>query len=311
MPDPTLIVNNLRKSYGSLTAVDGISFAVAPGEIVGLLGPNGAGKTTTISMICGLTHPGEGSVTVAGHEVRAEPVAAKSHIGLVPQEVALYEELSASANLRFWGGLHGLSGRALRARVEELLERVDLAGRAKEPVERFSGGMKRRLNLAIGLISRPALLLLDEPTVGIDPQARIAILGIVREAARAGQAVLYPPPYLEEAEQLCDRILIVDHGKIHAEGSPEALVAMLGEGKVVTIRGPFERGEIDALVAARDGVGIVSSQPGRVLLSVDQGAVATLFDLLSRGEVTIDDISVREPDLQSVFIKLTGRELRD
>ena len=186
MSESILVVSHLRKAYGSTIAVDGICFSVGRGEIVGLLGPNGAGKTTTISMICGLTAPTDGRVTVSGHDIAAEPVAAKSHIGLVPQDIALYEELSATANLRFWGSLQGMSGQPLRSRVAELLERVDLAGRAKEPVQRFSGGMKRRLNLAVGLISHPRLLLLDEPTVGIDPQARIAILDIVREEARAG-----------------------------------------------------------------------------------------------------------------------------
>ncbi|MAE71885.1 MAG: export ABC transporter ATP-binding protein [Gemmatimonadetes bacterium] len=311
MSESILVVSHLRKAYGSTIAVDGICFSVDRGEIVGLLGPNGAGKTTTISMICGLTVPTDGRVTVSGHDIAAEAIAAKSQIGLVPQDIALYEELSATANLSFWGSLQGLTGQSLRSRVAELLEKVDLEGRATEPVERFSGGMKRRLNLAVGLIAHPHLLLLDEPTVGIDPQARFAILDIVREEARAGTAVLYTTHLLEEAERLCDRILIIDRGTIHAEGSPESLVAMLGEGKVVTIRGPFEQGSIDPLLVTEDGMEIVSSQAGRVLLSIENGAIPALFELLSRDEVSVDDISVREPDLESVFIKLTGRQLRD
>ncbi|HJQ98813.1 MAG TPA: ABC transporter ATP-binding protein, partial [Candidatus Polarisedimenticolaceae bacterium] len=204
----------LVKTFGSLRAVDGVGFTVRKGELYGLLGPNGAGKTTTMSMLAGLLAPDEGQIRFDGIDLATRPLDVKRQLGVVPQEPALYETLTARENLSFWGGLYGLSGRDLAAAVDRVLDLVGLADRAAEPIRGYSGGMKRRLNLALGLVHRPSAVLMDEPTVGIDPQARLKILEAVKGVAAAGTTVIYTTHYLEEAEELCDRIAIMDHGKI-------------------------------------------------------------------------------------------------
>src|SRR5262245_59567115 len=232
-----LEVTGLQKSYGKTRAVDGVSFHVQPAEIYGLLGPNGAGKTTTISMIDGLLKPDAGRVTVGGIDIGEDPRTAKALMGVVPQETAIYEELSARDNVAFWGRLYGLRGPELKQRTDAALDLVGLASTDRRGVRKFSGGMKRRLNLAMGLVHRPRLLLLDEPTVGIDPQGRHAVLDVVRKVASEGTAILYTTHYLEEAEDLCSRVGIIDHGKILAEGTIPELRRLVGEGTVATIRG--------------------------------------------------------------------------
>ena len=214
-----IAVEGLSKRFGELRAVDRVSFSVARGELFGFLGPNGAGKTTTISMICGLLRPDEGTACLGDYNLWESPKAAKRLLGLVPQEPAFYEEFSARENLLFWGGLYGVPRPELKKNSEAILERVGLAERAREPVSRYSGGMKRRLNLAIGLVHRPQVLLLDEPTVGIDPQARNNIVEIIRDIAREGTTILFTTHHLEEAEKFCDRIAIMDHGRILQTGS--------------------------------------------------------------------------------------------
>jgi ABC-2 type transport system ATP-binding protein len=221
-------VERLTKVYGDRTAVGGISFQVQAGQIFGLLGPNGAGKTTTISCVSGLLQPTGGRVRVNGFDVQTHGLEARASIGVVPQEVAIYPEISATQNLEYWGAVQGIPRRELRNRIAPILERVGLAGRAKEPVKNFSGGMKRRLNIAIGLVHDPKVLLLDEPTVGVDPQSRAHILGLVRERARAGVAVLYTTHYMSEAEELCDQFAIIDHGQVIAEGNLEQLLEQAG-----------------------------------------------------------------------------------
>ncbi len=222
-------VERLRKVYGSLTAVDDISFSVQPGEIFGLLGPNGAGKTTTISCLSGLLTPTAGSIRMCGHDMMTDGRRARSVIGVVPQELALYEEISARENLLYWGGLYGLSRAELKVKVPAILERVGLADRAREPVKRFSGGMQRRLNMAAGLVHDPKVLLLDEPTVGIDPQSRVHVLDLIRERAAAGTAVLYTTHYMNEAETLCDNFAIIDHGRIITRGTLDELLDQAGQ----------------------------------------------------------------------------------
>lgn len=309
-----LRVESLTKKFGDKTAVDGISFHVDGGEIYGLLGPNGAGKTTTLSMLSGLLAPDAGRITFDGIDLSSEPIRCKRLLGVVPQEVAVYEELSALENVRFWGSLYGLSGKALAAAAERVLAQVELAGRAREAVKTYSGGMKRRLNLALGLVHGPRAVLLDEVTVGIDPQARASILDVVRAVADAGTAVIYTTHYLEEAERLCDRIGIVDHGKILAEGTLDELKAKLGEEEVVTLWGRFEP---DAARAALEGLGavrVISAEPGRIAMSVGSagagGAAGLLGTIYSRG-LAIDRIAIEPPSLNALFLKLTGRELRD
>ena len=234
-----IAVQALSKRFGELRAVDRISFDVAQGELFGFLGPNGAGKTTTISMLSGLLRPDEGTVTIGPYNLWESPRQAKCLLGFVPQDVALYEEFTAKENLLFWGGLYGLPRPELKKNIDEILERVGLAERAREPVSRYSGGMKRRLNLAIGLVHRPKALLLDEPTVGIDPQGRNAILDIIRDIARQGTTILFATHHLEEAEKLCDRIAIMDHGRILQTGSVAELAKVAGDRDVITLRGKF------------------------------------------------------------------------
>jgi linearmycin/streptolysin S transport system ATP-binding protein len=227
-----LHVKNLRKTFGPLVAVDDVTFAVEPGELVGLLGPNGAGKTTTVSMIAGLLSPDRGDVLVAGRRLEGDTDQSKRRIGLVPQDLALYEELSARANLRFFGALYGLSGAALNRAIEAALELVGLADRTSDRVKTFSGGMKRRLNLAAGLLHDPDILLLDEPTVGVDPQSRNAIFENLELLKSRGKALLYTTHYMEEVERLADRIVVVDHGKVIADDTLAGLqsrVAVAGE----------------------------------------------------------------------------------
>jgi len=221
-----LAVHDLRKTFGTLVAVDGVSFLVRPGQLLGLLGPNGAGKTTTVSMIAGLVTPDRGEVLVAGHKLAGDTDPVKAKIGLVPQDLALYDELSAQANLRFFGGLYNLTGAALERAMSAALDLVELSDRRKDLVKTFSGGMKRRLNLAAGLLHDPDILLLDEPTVGVDPQSRNAIFQNLEELKRRGKALLYTTHYMEEAERLADRIVVIDHGKVIADDTLDELYAL-------------------------------------------------------------------------------------
>jgi len=306
-------IENLVKRYGELRAVDGISFEVLPGEIYGLLGPNGAGKTTTLSMMCGLLKPDEGKILFDGIDIVSEPIKVKSQLGVVPQETALYEELSARENLMFWGGLYDLSGSELKRAVDETLEILGLHTRAKDPVKTFSGGMKRRLNLGVGLVHSPRAVLLDEPTVGIDPQARINILDVVRSIASNGTTVIYTTHYLEEAETLCRRIGIIDHGKVLAEGTLDELKQQAGEEEIVTVRGSFDSGAARERLADINNARLISSEPGKVVLATGgsgKGAVELLTGLLG-ADMEVDGISIQPPSLNSLFLNLTGRELRD
>jgi ABC-2 type transport system ATP-binding protein len=218
-----LTLTNLRKSFGQTLAVGGVSFGVKAGELVGLLGPNGAGKTTTVSMIAGLLTPDDGSVTIGGAPLAGDADPAKRRLGLVPQDLALYDELSARANLRLFGSLYGLSSAALESAIESCLALVGLSDRAGDRVKTFSGGMKRRLNLAAGLLHDPDILLLDEPTVGVDPQSRNAIFDNLEQLKSRGKALLYTTHYMEEAERLADRIVIIDHGRVLADDTLSGL----------------------------------------------------------------------------------------
>nr|MBO2501850.1 ABC transporter ATP-binding protein [Thermoanaerobacterales bacterium] len=303
----------MRKAYGERVAVADVGFAVAPGETYGLLGPNGAGKTTTISMVCGLLRRDAGEVTVAGRPMSPEATDAKAAIGLVPQDVALYEDLSAEENLRFFGRLQGLSGRELAARVAEVLEVVGLADRAGDRVGEYSGGMKRRANIAAGLLHRPRLLVLDEPTVGVDPQSRNAILESVEALAGEGMSVLYTTHYMEEAERLCDRIGIIDEGRLIAEGTRRELVAQLGVGDQVEVTGTGDLAAFAAACAELPGALGAEARDGSVVVRVEQGstALAPIVAAAERTGVAVGGVEVTEPDLEDVFLALTGKALRD
>ncbi len=304
--------SNLYKRFGSLEAVRGVSFRVAPGEIFGLLGPNGAGKSTTISMLCGLLTPDAGAVRLDGIDVVARLSAARRVLGVVPQEPAVYTELSARDNLLFFGRLYGLRGAELRARVAAALQRVSLVDRADDAVEQYSGGMVRRLNIAAGLLHRPKAVLLDEPTVGLDPQTRIAILALVREIAKEGAAVVYTTHYLDEAEHLCDRLAIIDHGLVLAEGTLQQLRLAAGEREIVALRGAFRVDAIPAAVGVVRDVQLIAAGERELLFSLDSAErqLSSLLALIaSFGEVR--EVAIKQPSLENLFIKLTGRELRE
>ncbi|MDM7917462.1 MAG: ATP-binding cassette domain-containing protein [Candidatus Eisenbacteria bacterium] len=306
-------VESLTKSFGALRAVDAVSFRVPPGMIYGLLGPNGAGKTTTISCVCGLLRPDAGTVSIGGHDMAGDPLAAKAILGVVPQETAIYPTLTAAENVSYFADLYRLDSGAKPERVREVLTQVGLEPGSKQRSKTFSGGMKRRLNLAIGFVHRPRALLLDEPTVGIDPQARIHVLDVVRALRAEGTAILYTTHYLEEAEELCDRIAVMDHGRILAEGTIPELRRLLGEGTILTLRGRFTAEQVRPLLDGRDGMRVLSLEDGDAKISVsgEQDAGAALSAEVMRRGVPVSEISMREPSLQDLFLKLTGRELRD
>jgi ABC-2 type transport system ATP-binding protein len=305
-------VERLRSAYGSLLAVDDLSFTARPGEIFGLLGPNGAGKTTCISCICGLLKPTAGRVSVMGHDTAHDGRRARESLGVVPQEIALYDDLSAPENLAYWGGAHRMHGRALRDRVQEVLSWVGLADRAREPVARFSGGMKRRLNFACGIVHRPKVLLLDEPTVGVDPQSRVRLLELTRELARDGATVLYTTHYMEEAESLCDRVVIIDHGRILAQGTLPELRSLLGERDLLRFSGVFQPDFVHRIFSG-DGIDIVQADENAVTLALHDasGRLPSIFAVLAGARAEIRGTRLSQPSLESLFIKLTGKELRE
>jgi ABC-2 type transport system ATP-binding protein len=311
-PAPMLWCSGLRKRYGDRLAVDGVSFFIGARECYGLLGPNGAGKTTTISMLCGLIPSDGGEITIDGHA--GGTLEAKASVGYVPQDLALYPDLSAAENLTFFGELYGLGGKVLAGRIAETLELVGLADRAKDRIGTYSGGMKRRANMAAGLLHRPKLLVLDEPTVGVDPQSRNAILETV---GRLGIAVLYTTHYMEEAAKLCDRIGIIDDGRLIAEGSADELVRDHGgRDKVLLTCGGGAGGDLAGLAAAcgaLEAVYEVVSAEGRIELSTDHGAgvLPGVVALAGQAQVELTGVEVRSANLEDVFLSLTGKELRD
>lgn len=305
-------VENLSKRFGETEAVKRVTFDLVEGRIYGLLGPNGAGKTTTLSMLSGLLAPDTGRILFQGEDIASRRSRYRRRLGVVPQELALYDQLSARENLRFWGGLYELKGKELTSRVETMLERVGLEQRADSPVKSFSGGMKRRLNLALGLVHDPAVLLLDEPTVGIDPQGRARILEIVQEAAAAGTAVLYTTHYLEEAEALCDRVGIIDRGALLTEGSVAELKSRAGNRERVTIRGRFDEAQGRAAADAIGGARALSLEDGRLTLTAGEGCSAVqILSAILDGPLAVDGVTIEPPSLQTLFLELTGRELRD
>ena len=309
---PLLQIDHLAKAYGPVRAVQDISFSVRPGEIYGLLGPNGAGKTTTISMISGLLVPDGGSISIAGRPLAADPQAAKRLMGVVPQELALYEELSAAENLEFWGRLAGLDTKTARARTAEIHAALTLSDRARDPVKTFSGGMKRRVNLGCALLHRPKLILLDEPTVGIDPQARLNILEFVRSLRADGVGVLYTTHYLEEAESLCDRIGIVDHGRMHAEGTLRELQERLGGQRLFVLEGQWTGAEPDTWPGLRQHYRVLQHTDRQLVVAAleERDPADCLRELLAL-PVRAENVTLKRPSLNDVFLHLTGRDLRE
>jgi len=309
---PIIEVDGLVKDYGRVRAVDHVTFAVGTGEVFGLLGPNGAGKTTIISTLSCLVPPSAGSVRVCGLDVVSDSMEVRSRIGVVPQEIALYQSLSARENLMFWGRMYGLSGTALTRRVDELVEVVGLSERAEHRIDTYSGGMKRRINIAVGLLHNPQVLFLDEPTVGIDPQTRRSLLELALELNARGLTILYTTHYLEEAEFLCDRIGIVDGGKLIAIGTESELVAQIGatDTIAVEVEGLEERSlpSLDDLPDVLETV--VDGGDIRINAKSGSSLLPSVVGRLTDAGVTIRSIDVSAPNLESVFLHLTGRSLR-
>jgi len=299
-----LQVQGLVKAFGSVRAVDAVSFEVRPGEIYGLLGPNGAGKTTTISMISGLTEADAGEVRVGGELFGADPQRAKGMMGVVPQDLAIYEELTGRENLEFWGRLAGLGAAEARGRAAELLTALSLSDRAADAVKTYSGGMKRRINLGCALLHRPRLLLLDEPTVGIDPQARLNILEFIRGLRASGTGMLYTTHYLEEAETLCDRIAIIDRGSVVACDTTAALVGRI-DAKTLSIA---LAEPVVALSPALVAMGLTLAAPDRLVYHYRPSAtsLAPILAAIQAHGFVIRDIISEETDLEAIFLQLTG-----
>jgi ABC-2 type transport system ATP-binding protein len=306
-------VQDLYKNYGDIQAVQGVSFDVHAGEIFSLLGPNGAGKTTTISIISCLLQPTQGDALVMGSSIKSNPMAVKEAIGVVPQEIALYDDLSARENLTFWAKMYGLRGKPLKQRVDEVLEVTGLTDRQKGRVSKFSGGMQRRLNIGIALLHRPQVIIMDEPTVGIDPQSRRNILDSVKELNRQGATVLYTTHYMEEAQELSNHIAIMDHGKLIAYGTHAELVDIVGEMDRITLGINTESEKVIGTWQTIEGVHEFSAENGTVELLVDDSnlVLPRLFESATQANVRITSVDIQEPNLEAVFLHLTGRALRD
>jgi ABC-2 type transport system ATP-binding protein len=306
-------VDQLRKTYGTLTAVNDISFTAHPGEIFGLLGPNGAGKTTTIGCISGLLTPTSGHVRIMGHDVVREGTAARRALGVVPQEISLYDDLSAIENLNYWGGTQSLRNPLLRQRIQEVLAVTGLEERAREPVRQFSGGMRRRLNFACGIVHHPKVLLLDEPTVGVDPQSRVRLLDLVRAQAEAGTCVLYTTHYMEEAETLCHRLAVVDHGNVIAAGTLTELRALLAEHDLLRLSGVFQPEAAKAALQPIDHIEILQADEHLLIMALPDASrrLPAIFSALAATGAEVRGTNLTQPSLESLFIKLTGKELRE
>jgi len=311
--DKAIQVQDLHKNFGDVYAVQGVSFDVYVGEILSLLGPNGAGKTVTISMLACLLEPTKGNALVMGHSILREAMAVKAAIGVVPQEIALYEDLSARENLSFWGKMYGLRGATLRQRVDEVLEVIGLTERQKGRVGKFSGGMKRRLNIGIALLHKPQVIIMDEPTVGIDPQSRRNILDNVKELNQEGMTVLYTTHYMEEAQELSDHIAIMDQGKVIAHGTHDELVKIVGELDRIDLTINAESARVIEQWRATEGVHKVSADDGTLTLLVDDSnlVLPRLFESATQAGVRITSVDIQEPNLEAVFLHLTGHALRD
>ncbi len=306
-------VRNLQKSFGDLKAVQEVDFSVQQGEIFSLLGPNGAGKSTTISILCGLLLPTAGEAFISGHSIRTDPEAAKASLGVVPQDIALYPDLSARENLVFWGKMYGLRGAQLRQRVDEVLKVIGLQDRQKDLVGKFSGGMKRRVNIGAALLHMPQVVIMDEPTVGIDPQSRRHILDNVKELNRQGMTVLYTTHYMEEAAELSDHIAIMDQGKLIAYGTHDELIKLVNGQTRIDISLNVEGQHVLETWKAVEGVNGIDSTNGSVavLVSDSNAVLPRLFDAAGRLGARITSVDIQEPNLEAVFLHLTGKALRD
>lgn len=311
--ESAIVVSNIKKYYSEIKAVDGVSFEVERGEIFSLLGPNGAGKTTIISMLSCLLKPMDGDARIMGNWVARDPQKVKASIGVVPQDIALYDDLSARENLNFWGRMYGLKGSLLKERVDGVLDLIGLKERQKGRVGKFSGGMKRRVNIGVALLHRPDVIIMDEPTVGIDPQSRRHILDGVKALNKEGMTVLYTTHYMEEAQELSNHIAIMDHGQLIGQGTHDDLVQLVGEQDRVNLR---LSEPADALIEQWrliNGVSQITSEDGNITLLTDESntVLPQLFETAGSAEIRITSVEIQEPNLETVFLHLTGRALRD
>jgi ABC-2 type transport system ATP-binding protein len=306
-------VENLHKYFGEVKAVKGASFEIQSGEIFSLLGPNGAGKSTIISMLSCLLQPTQGEAWVMGYSIKEDPQAVKASLGVVPQEIALYPDLTARENLNFWGKMYGQRGEALSRRVDEVLDVIGLSDRQNDKVDTFSGGMKRRVNIGVALLHRPDLIIMDEPTVGIDPQSRRHILDNVKHLNEQGMTVLYTTHYMEEAQELSDHIAIMDRGEVIASGTHDELVEIVGELDRIDLTVQTDSEQIIDTWKQVDGVQKVFAENGTLtLLAKDSNLVLPdLFQVATAADVRITSVDIQEPNLEAVFLHLTGRALRD
>ncbi len=332
-----LEVDHLVKKYGDFAAVKGVSFSVEEGEVFGLLGPNGAGKTQTISMLTGIIPPTSGTARIGGYDIMTQMDQIKKFNGLVPQDLALYPTLSARANLNFFGRIYGLRGRKLRERVDDVLRIVALSERADEAIEKYSGGMKRRINIAAGLLHQPKLLFLDEPTVGVDPQSRNHIFeSVLRLNRERGMSIVYTSHYMEEVELLCNRVAIMDEGEIIALDTVRNLIAMLGGG-VIHVGLPQVDDALLAQVAAlpavkeamlvprpvapplaegeepeaKESERVPAGEVVKIVAEHSQQAIVNVLGFLNDRDITLTSLEILEPNLESVFLHLTGKKLRE
>jgi ABC-2 type transport system ATP-binding protein len=310
-----LEVKDLVKKYGDFEAVKGISFDIREGEIFSLLGPNGAGKTTTISILSTLLEPTAGTASIGSHSVQEEPMRVRKMIGVVPQELALYDDLSARGNLAFWGQMYDLGGSELNTRIDEVLEQIGLVDRAKELVKTYSGGMKRRVNIGVGLLHKPQLLFMDEPTVGIDPQSRRAILDTVKNLNDQGMTVLYTTHYMEEAQELSDRVGIIDHGELIALGTQKELTRQVGETDMLVLHLTEDQDPAPLAAAVRTLPGVLNTDMTDhsvcVIAEEAEEVIAEVIAKVNETGYRIRSLDIQEPNLEAVFLHLTGRALRD
>lgn len=306
-------VNQVKKTFGRVEAIRGASFSVERGELFGFLGPNGAGKSTLLGMIGGLLKIDAGKITVNGVSVADKPMTVKRQLGWVPQDIALYPKLSAQDNLVFWGQMYGIPKPVLRNRVSEVLDMVGLCGRAHDPIGHYSGGMKRRINIAAGILHRPELLILDEPTVGVDPQSRNHIFELIRHLNQTGVTIIYTSHYMEEVESLCERVAVIDQGQMVALGTVADLLRQAGENHEITIQAhhisPIAAEQIKTLPLVRE----VTLQDSlvRIITTEAEKTLAGAFAILTSAGTEISRIEIHKPNLETMFIKLTGKTLRD
>ena len=313
MDNIILDIKKITKSYGEITALNNFNLSLQKGEVLGLLGPNGAGKTTLISILSGTVKDFTGSVTFKDLDLFSNRKL-KNYMGIVPQDMAFYEDLNAMDNLMFWGGLYDIPRTELKKHALQLLDLVELSSRAKEPVKHFSGGMKRRLNVAIGLIHHPELLLMDEPTVGIDVQAKVSILEIIKNIRQQGTTVIFTTHQLAEVESTCTRIAIMDKGTVLAQGTLEELIKIVGEKEMVDVEGTFSANRMSDILgkSGENGMDILSIKDNLVNLAFDNtDKIPHMMELLFKNQIQVADLKIKSPNLEAVFLKLTGRSLRD